>query len=262
MLKNGIPLRLLALAGIAAVAGPMSAQADFSLVLQDVGTGASTTYSQQAGTLTPNSSGGVVVPVSVGSFSGYFTGNFNSTDSALEFGGLNISNTGSTGTSDTLRIYWSENNLSAAGLSGGSVGISQSGGGSVVETTGSMTLSTYVDPTNSAGLPGAASYSGTAGASFSNSSTSPQSFTLSGVSQANLPLSSTGSFALGELLNITLSGGGTFAQTNGQFTMNGASTFGAGSVNTPEPASLVFVGIGGMTLLLRKRKKKASAGRL
>lgn len=258
MYKNEITRGHAAILGLAALACPLAlcgiAQADFSLVLQDVGTSQTVTLSQQAATLTPNSSGGVVVPISVGSFSGYFTGDWNSAQSALESGGLNISNAAATGTSDTLKIYWSDNNLAAPGHAGSSVSISQSGGGTVVEGTGSMSLETYIDPSNSVGLPGSASYTGAATASFSNASTAPQPFTLSGNPTASLPLQSGSPFAFGQLITIHLSGGGAFAVTNGQFGMNNASTIENTIVTTPEPASLVFIAMGGLTLLARRRK--------
>ncbi len=258
MYKNGITHGYAAIAGLAALVGPLAlcgiAQADFSLVLIDTGASQTVTLSQHAGTLTPNSSGGVVVPFSVGSFSGYFTGDFNSSQSALESGGFNISNAAATGTSDTLKIFWSDNNLSASGQTGTSVSISQSGGGTVVQSAGSMSLETYIDPSNSVGLPGSASYAGPASASFSNASNSPESFTLSGNPTASLPLQSGSPFAIGQLFTIQLSGGGAFATTNGQFGMNIASTVGSTIVTTPEPASLVFIAIGGLTLLVRRRK--------
>ncbi len=258
MYKNGITHGYAAIAGLAALACPLAfcgiGQADFSLVLQDTGTSQTVVLSQQSATLTPNSSGGVVVPFSIGSFSGYFTGDFNFSQSALESGGFNISNSAATGTSDTLKIYWSDNNLLASGQAGPSAGISQSGGGTVVEGVGSMSLETYIDPSNSVGLPGSASYAGPASTSFSNASSSPQSFTLSGNPVASLPLQSGATFAIGQLLTIQLSGGGAFASTNGQFGMNAASTVGSAIVTTPEPASLVFIAMGGLTLLVRRRK--------
>lgn len=262
MYKNGITHGYAAIVGLAALAGPLAvcgmAQADFSLVLQDTGTAQTVILSQHAGTLTPNSSGGVVVPVSVGSFSGYFTGDFNSANNALESGGFNISNAAATGTSDTLKIYWSDNNFSASGPTGSSVNISQSGGGSAVEGAGVMSLTTYIDPSNSVGLPGSATYAGPTSATFNNAASTPESFTLSGNPTASLPLQTGSSFAVGQLITIQLSGGGAFATTNGQFGMNSASTFGGSIVTTPEPASLVFIAMGGLTLLARRRKPAES----
>ncbi len=258
MYKNGITRGYTAIAGLAALACPFAlcgiAQADFSLVLEDTGTSQTVALSQHAGTLTPNSSGGVVVQIAVGSFSGYFTGDFNSAQSALEYGGMTISNTAATGTSDTLKIYWSDNNLSMSSQTGPSINFSQSGGGSVVEGVGSMSLETYIDASNSVGLPGSASYAGPTIESFSNTTSSPQSIKLSGNPTASLPLQSGSQFALGQLLTIQLSGGGAFAVTNGQFGMNGASNIANSIVSTPEPASLVFIAIGGLTLIALRRK--------
>jgi len=254
MLRNAI--KLSALVAGAAIFVSTTARANLEIILTDVGTSQTATFSVP---YTPSSTPGLVYTPPPPP--DYVIGNFTIGEldadaytsggtSVLGFTSLQVTNSGSS--TDTLNVSLGATSFPAPPSVGGGLALVESIGGEVTDGTLNLSETSYADPTNTqnstSGLvttPPLTLMNFTAGSSSN-------SFALNFLP----PVTGTGfnnpySLTNFTSINLTPLGNASLSELND----NGDTIASPYSQSTPEPGGLALLGVGAIGLLIKRRKK-------
>ncbi len=248
-------LKILCLAGGAALLLPASAKANFELELAVPPTTGGGSLVNVATTSTNSLFYSFTGANTFGGFSGAVsarTNNPGSSSSAyFSFGTINLTNTNSTTAS--IELLLGDTGFTGPGVNPATLTLAQSGGGELTNGTLTMTMQSFADPNNGQNTISGTGVAATpvSSALLTNNTTSPVSFTLSPNTPSTTLNKTQSLYSLTNMVDITLSPGA--GVRFGQLNDNGTTLTDNPQGSIPEPATLALLGAGSLALLRRRR---------